>query len=240
MSSSYIPERAMLIYAHPDDIEFGTAGTAALWAKHGCDVTYIVLTDGNIGSHDPDMTAEKLAEIRRKEQTDAANVAGARVVFMGEPDGRLQPTLALRKKLVRLIRKHKPNVVLTGDPTFFYADGYINHPDHRNAGQVAMEAIFPSADSPLIFPELIKEGYPPHKVNYVYVGFGSKDPNLFIDISETIDIKIEALRQHKSQLKDWDPEERVREWASGNGKKVGFAYAEAFFRITLKEIEEDK
>ena len=240
MSGSYIPDRAMLIYAHPDDIEFGSAGTAALWARHGCEVTYVVLTDGNIGSHDPDMTAERLAEIRRTEQSAAADVAGATCIFMGEPDGRLQPTLELRKKLVRLIRKHKPNVVMCGDPTFFYTDGYINHPDHRNAAQVAMEAVFPSADSPLIFPELVDEGYQPHKVNYVYVGFGSKDPNVFIDISETIDTKIEALRQHKSQLKEWDPTERVKGWAAENGKKVGFKYAEAFYRITLKPVEENK
>jgi LmbE family N-acetylglucosaminyl deacetylase len=240
MSSSYIPERAMLIYAHPDDIEFGTAGTAALWARHGCDVTYVVLTDGNIGSHDPDMTAEKLAEIRRREQTAAADVAGARCVFLGEPDGCLQPTLKLRKKLVRLIRQYRPNVVFCGDPTFFYGDGYINHPDHRNAAQVAMEAVFPSADSPLIFPELVEEGFAPHKVNYVYIGFGNREPNVFIDITETIETKIEALRQHESQLQEWDPTERIKGWASENGKKVGFKYAESFFRITLKEVEEEK
>ena len=238
MSGTYIPERALFIYAHPDDIEFGSAGTAALWARHGCEVTYIVLTDGNIGSHDPDMTAERLAEIRRTEQSAAAEIAGAGCIFMGEPDGRLQPTLELRKKLVRLIRKHKPNVVVCGDPTFFYTDGYINHPDHRNAGQAAMEAVFPAADSPLIFPELVDEGYPPHKVNYIYIGFGSKDPNVFIDISETIDTKIEALRQHKSQLKEWDPEERVKGWAAESGKKVGFNYAEAYYRVTLKPVED--
>ena len=195
-------------------------------------------TDGNIGSHDPDMTAERLAEIRRAEQSAAAEIAGAGCIFMGEPDGRLQPTLELRKKLVRLIRKHKPNVVVCGDPTFFYTDGYINHPDHRNAGQAAMEAVFPAADSPLIFPELVDEGYPPHKVNYIYIGFGSKDPNVFIDISETIDTKIEALRQHKSQLKEWDPEERVKGWAAESGKKVGFNYAEAYYRVTLKPVED--
>ncbi len=238
MNGSYIPERAMLIYAHPDDIEFGSAGTAALWARYGCEVTYVVLTDGNIGSHDPDMTGERLAQIRRAEQSAAADVAGARCIFMGEPDGCLQPTLELRKKLVRLIRKHKPNVVMCGDPTFFYTDGYVNHPDHRNAGQAALEAVFPASDSPLIFPELIEEGFAPHKVNYIYIGFGSKDPNVFIDITETIDTKIEALRQHKSQLKDWDPTERIKGWASENGKKVGFQYAEAYYRITLKPVEE--
>src|SRR5690606_29247369 len=134
--NNYIPARAMFIYAHPDDIEFGVAGTAAKWAKAGSEITYVVLTDGNIGSHDPEMTAERLAEIRRREQTAAADVVGARCIFLGEPDGRLQATLELRKQLVRLIRQYKPNVVVCGDPNFYYNEGYINHPDHRYAGQV--------------------------------------------------------------------------------------------------------
>ncbi|VAW39657.1 hypothetical protein MNBD_CHLOROFLEXI01-439 [hydrothermal vent metagenome] len=240
-ANAYIPERAMFIFAHPDDIEFGTAGTAAKWAKYGSDVTYIVLTDGNIGSREAGMTAEKLAKIRRREQSEAAEVAGvARCLFMGEPDGRLQPTLELRKKLVRLIRQHKPNIVVCGDPQFFYSDEYVNHPDHRNAGQVALEAVFPTADSPLIFPELVEEGYEPHKVNYVYISFGRRDANTYIDISETVETKITALRKHESQLGDWDPEDRVREWTADAGKKVGYAHAEGFYRITLKEFEEEE
>jgi LmbE family N-acetylglucosaminyl deacetylase len=238
--NDYIPERAMFIFAHPDDIEFGSAGTAAKWTKHGAEVLYVVLTDGNIGSHEKGMTAEKLAQIRRKEQTEAAEVAGAKCIFMGEPDGRLQPTLELRKKLVRLIRQHKPNVVVCGDPQFFYSDSYLNHPDHRNAGQVAMEAVFPSADSPLIFPELIDEGYEPHKVNYVYISFGRRDANVYVDITETVVTKIEALRKHASQMGDWDPEGRVKEWTAETGKKVGYKHAEAFYRITLKEVEPEE
>lgn len=235
--NEYVPARAMFIFAHPDDIEFGVAGTAAKWAKAGSKIVYVVLTDGNIGSHDPEMTAERLAEIRRQEQTDAATVVGAHCLFLGEPDGRLQPTLELRKKLVRLIRQYKPNVVVCGDPNFYYSDGYINHPDHRNAGQVALEAVFPSADSPLLFPELIAEGYSPHKVNYVYVNFGRREANLYIDITDTIDLKIEALKQHKSQLHEWDPTEQVKAWTAEAGKKVGYAYAEGYFKITLKEDE---
>ncbi|GJM40519.1 MAG: GlcNAc-PI de-N-acetylase [Ardenticatenaceae bacterium] len=240
-ANDYIPERAMFIFAHPDDIEFGSAGTAAKWAKHGCEVSYIVLTDGNIGSREEGMTAEKLAKIRRREQSEAAEVAGvARCLFMGEPDGRLQPTIELRKKLVRLIREHKPNVVVCGDPQFFYSDGYINHPDHRNAGQVALEAVFPSGDSPLLFPELVEEGYEPHKVNYVYISFGRREANMYVDITDSIDTKISALRKHASQLGDWDPEERMREWAAETGKRVGYKYAEGYFRITLKEVELEK
>ncbi len=237
-ANAYIPERAMFIFAHPDDIEFGTAGTAVKWARCGSEVTYVVLTDGNIGSREAGMTAEKLAEIRRREQSEAAEVAGvARCLYLGEQDGRLQPTLELRKKLVQLIRQYKPNVVVCGDPQFFYSDGYINHPDHRNAGQVALEAVFPSGDSPLLFPELVEEGYEPHKVNYVYISFGLRDANTYIDITETVETKIAALRKHASQLGDWDPEEMVRSWSAETGQKVGYAYAEGYYRITLKEVE---
>ncbi|MBK8985994.1 MAG: PIG-L family deacetylase [Chloroflexi bacterium] len=229
----------MFIYAHPDDIEFGVAGTAALWAKHGCEVTYVVLTDGNVGSHDDDMTAEKLAEIRRAEQTAAANVVGAACLFLGEHDGLLQPTLELRKKLVRLIRQYRPNVVVCGDPTvYFPSDDYINHPDHRAAGQLAIDAVFPAAEMHLLYPDLDAEGLPPHKVNYVYVSWPSQKPNYFVDISETLELKIAALQQHVSQLGDWDPSPRLKEWSAETGKRVGFRHAESYFRISLKPIEE--
>ena len=238
MSSTYIPQRAMFIYAHPDDIEFGVAGTAAKWAQNGSDVTYVVLTDGNVGSHDNGITAEQLTQTRRTEQQAAADIAGAKhCLFMGEHDGLLRPTLKLRKKLVRLIRQYRPNVVVCGDPTLYFpSDSYINHPDHRAAAQVALDATFPAAEMGLLYPELRDEGLAPHKVNHVYIS-RSHDPNLYIDISETIEIKLEALRQHKSQFGDWDPTERIRNWAAEVGKKVGMAYAEAYRKITLKEDE---
>ena len=116
MNNSWVPERAMIVYAHPDDIEFSAAGTAAKWSKYGCEVVYVVLTDGNAGSHEAGMTPEKLAEIRRSEQCAAAGVAGVNTVeFLGQPDGLLQPTLELRKKVVRLIRKYRPQVVICGN-----------------------------------------------------------------------------------------------------------------------------
>ncbi len=239
MSTTYIPKRAMFIYAHPDDIEFGVAGTAALWAKNGAEITYVVITDGNVGSHEPGMTAEKLAATRRAEQTAAAKLAGASCIFLGYHDGMLQPTMELRKQLVRLIRQHKPNVVVCGDPTMYFPPGgtRINHPDHRAAAQAAIDAVFPAAEMPLLYPDLDEEGLSPHKVNYVYVSYG-RDSNYYVDITETIDLKIEALRQHTSQLGDWDPEDRLRDWAARTGEKVGFKYAEAFQRIILKEVEE--
>lgn len=241
MSSNYIPDRAMFIYAHPDDIEFSVAGTAAKWARYGCEVIYVVLTDGNVGSHEEGMTATRLAELRRSEQRAAAEVAGAKAcLFLGHHDGLLQPTLELRKELVRLIRQHRPNAVVCGDPTvFFPSDTYINHPDHRAAATVAIEAAFPAAEMPLLYPELEADGLGPHKVNHVYIS-NAQTANLYVDTTETIDIKLEALRQHKSQLGDWDPEERIRSWNGEVGKKVGFAYAEAFRRITLKETDPEE
>jgi LmbE family N-acetylglucosaminyl deacetylase len=239
MSNMYIPERAMFIYAHPDDIEFSVAGTAAIWAKQGSEIIYVVITDGNVGSHEEGMTAQRLAEIRRAEQTAAAETVGAHCIFLGYDDGMLQPTLELRKDLVRLVRKHKPNVVVCGDPTFYFHDTYINHPDHRAAAQAALEAVFPASEMFLLFPELASEGLTPHKVNYVYIS-NAREANYYVDISDTIDLKLKALRQHASQLGDWEPDERIKTWNAEVGKKVGFKYAEGFHRIVLKEIEEEK
>ena len=229
----------MFIYAHPDDIEFGVAGTAAKWTKGGCQVTYVLLTDGNVGSHVDGMSQKQLAQIRRQEQTDAANVVGAKCVFLGHDDGLLEPTLAIRKELVRLIREYQPVAVVCGDPTvYFPSENYINHPDHRAAAQLALDAVFPASEMSMLYPDLADEGLAGHKVNFVYVNWGTEN-NTYIDISDTIDLKIEALRRHESQLGDWDPEELVREWNSETGKKVGFDYAEAFRRIVLKPLDEE-
>ena len=239
MSHKFVPERAMFIYAHPDDIEFGVAGTAAKWIKAGCDVTYVLLTDGNVGSHQDGLSQEELAQIRRSEQTAAADVVGAKCIFLGYDDGLLQPTLEIRKELVRLIRRHQPIAVVCGDPTLYFpSDTYINHPDHRAAAQLALDAVFPASEMSMLYPDLADEGLSGHKVNFVYVNRG-RENNLFIDISDTIDLKIKALRQHKSQLGDWDPADRLKEWSSEIGNKVGFDYAEAFRRITLKPLEEE-
>jgi len=227
----------MFIFAHPDDIEFGVAGTAALWARGGCRVIYVVITDGNVGSHEDGMTPERLAEIRRAEQTAAGDVAGAECVYLGYHDGFLQPTLELRKDLVRLIRQYRPEAVVCLDPTnFFPAEDYINHPDHRAAGQAALDAVFPAAEMTLLYPDLAAEGLTGHKVDYVFITF-SERANYYVDITTTLDLKIEALRKHASQLGKWDPSPMIRQWAAESGKKVGFAYAEAFYRITLRQVE---
>ncbi len=186
------------------------------------------------------MTRDKIAGIRRQEQQAAADKVGAKnCIFLGYDDGSLQPTLELRKKLVRQIRRYKPNVVVCGNPQFYYSDTYVNHPDHRAAAVAALEAVFPAAEMPLVFPELADEGLTPHKTNYVYIS-QTGDANYFVDISDTIELKIEALKEHKSQIEDWDPAPRLHEWAEQTGKKVGFKYAEGFRRITLKPTEEKK
>jgi LmbE family N-acetylglucosaminyl deacetylase len=231
----------MLIYAHPDDIEFSAAGTAARWAQAGCDVIYVVITDGNVGSHEEGMTSVRVAEIRRSEQQAAADVAGAKqCIFLGYHDGLLQPTLELRKELVRLIRQHKPEVVICGDPSVYFPNNRrINHPDHRAAATAAIDAVFPAAEMPLLYPELEADGLTPHKVSYVLVS-NPAEATFFVDIGDTIDLKLKALAEHRSQLGDWDPDEPIRTWAAETGKKVGFAYAEAFRLITLRSDEDEE
>ena len=237
MSSAYTPQTAMFIFAHPDDIEFGVAGTAARWARAGCRVVYVVITDGNVGSHEAGMTAERLAQIRRAEQTAAGEVAGAQCVYLGYHDGFLQPTLELRKDLVRLIRQYKPDAVVCGDPTaFFPTENYINHPDHRAAATAALDAVFPAAEMSLLYPDLAAAGLAGHKVDSVFVTIGER-VNYYVDITDTLDQKIAALKKHVSQLNEWDPSDMLRQWAAETGKKVGFAFAEGFFRITLKAVE---
>ncbi len=231
MEESSVPESAMLIAAHPDDAEFTVAGTVAAWIKAGCRVTYVVCTDGNAGSHEPGMTREKLAEIRRAEQRAACATLGvSEVVFLGYNDGQLQPTLDLRRDLVRVIRQHKPEAVITWDPTrLLIGDEYINHPDHRAAAQAALDAVAPASAMPLLWPEVGA----PHQVRQVYI-FGHDKSNVWVDVTETIEQKIAALKQHASQMGDWDPTEMIKEWGAETGKEKGLAYAESFLVITLE------
>ncbi|MEM7797757.1 MAG: PIG-L deacetylase family protein [Chloroflexota bacterium] len=241
--SEYIPERAMFIAAHPDDLEFGVAATAAKWADHGSDVTFVLITDGNAGSHEAGMTKEKLADIRRQEQRQAADILGVKQVeFLGYDDCQLEPTLELRKKLVKIIRQYRPNAIACMDPTnFFPSDSYINHPDHRAAGQAVIDAVFPAVEMHMLYPDLDEAGYEAYKVNYVYIFFTpSENVNYYVDVSGYVDKKIEALQAHKSQFGDWDPGERIRQWTKESGKRVGFAAAEQYRRITLKEPESEK
>lgn len=235
-------ERVMVVVAHPDDAEFGSGGSVARWAREGKDVTYVVATRGEKGSADPDMTSPQLAATREEEQRAAADRLGvSRVVFLGFIDGELRPNLQLRREITHEIRRWRPDLVICQNPTTFYVDGYINHPDHRAVGEATLAAVFPIARDHLNFPEHREEGLEPHKVRYVFMNI-SPDCNTWVDISDTIDAKIDALREHDSQFEDFDAlAERIRERAAETaregreqGADVG-EYAEAFRLVDLSE-----
>ena len=235
----YIPGIAMSIQAHPDDQEFTIAGTLARWVKQGCRVISVIVTSGDAGSNEPSRGADYkpiLAHLREDEQIAANLVLGIReTAFLHYPDGELQATLGLRKDLTRLIRQYKPDLVVTGDPTrLFHGLDYVNHPDHRAAAEAAVYATFPSAGTRLIFTDLLDEGYAPHNVKKLYL-HGAEKPDVWVDTTETLDLKITALKKHASQLGDWDPTEILREWAADTGKEKGLKAAEAFKVMTLVE-----
>jgi LmbE family N-acetylglucosaminyl deacetylase len=225
------------VVAHPDDGEFTVAGTVAKWVKAGCRVTYVICTDGNAGSHEPGMTREELARIRRAEQRAACATLGVSdVVFLGHDDGQLEPTLDLRRELVRAIRQYKPEVMICSDPTRLFVNGeYVNHPDHRAAAQAALDAAAPASEMPLLWPEVGA----PHRVSQMYV-YGNDQATTWIDITETIDLKIAALKQHASQLGDWDPTEMVKEWNGEVGQEKGLAFAESYRVITFRRSPADE
>ena len=214
-NSDYIPKSAMTIFAHPDDAEVNAGGTVAKWAHAGCELTIVVCTTGNAGTHDGQNTRETLAQARAAEQQKVAELLGAKhVVILDHDDGALQPTLDLRRELVREIRTHKPEVVICGDPQgWFYGSDYINHPDHRAAAAAALEAVFPSSEMELMWPE---EG-PAHKVHAVYVR-GNDKSDTWVDITDWIDTKSAALKAHTSQMGDWDPSDWLREWGRADAK----------------------
>ena len=212
-------------------------GTLAKWARAGTTIVTVCITSGNAGSNEftpLHMTRATLAPIRAEEQRQACRVLGiSDVVFLGYEDGLLEPTLGLRQELTRLIRRHRPDAVVCGDPTVrFYGESYLNHPDHRVAADVALYAVFPSAETRLIFPELLDEGLEPHHVKTVFI-HGSDHPDTFIDISGFLDVKLAALREHKSQMGAWDPTEMITQWAGEQGRPRGLAAAEAFRRMLL-------
>ncbi len=237
----YIPKIAMSIYAHPDDQEFGVAGTLAKWARAGTEIISVVITSGDAGSNDPARdTAYKaeLTRIREEEQRAANQVIGVKEgIFLHYPDGELVATIELRKELTKLIRRYKPDVVVTGDPQgVFYGKDYINHPDHRAAAEAATYATFPSAGSRLLFADLLDEGYEPHNVKKLYIHMASR-PDTWVDISKTIDIKVEALKKHVSQIGDWDVRKEMRAWARAAGRKKMLKFAETFKVMRLVDEE---
>jgi LmbE family N-acetylglucosaminyl deacetylase len=239
----YIPQRAMSIHAHPDDQEFSIGGTLAKWARAGCEIISVIITSGDSGSNDPlkDGNYKKeLAELREKEQLAANVVLGVKeTIFLHYPDGELEPTVALRKDLTRVIRQLKPDTVLTGNPeAWFYGDDYLNHPDHRAAARAACEAVFPSAGTRLMFTELLEAGYEPHEVKRLYI-HGTEKSNTWVDITETLDLKIKALQQHVSQINPEEVGKWMTEWAEEEAKDKDMKYAEAYKVMILKRDEEE-
>lgn len=230
------PERVLMIQAHPDDAEFGMGGTVAKWAAAGAEIIYCSITSGDKGTKDPDITGEELIAIREAEQLEAAKVLGVKdVIFLRYADAELVPDLNLRRDLTRVIRQVRPTALVCFDPTArFHGDGYINHPDHVAAGEASVAAVFPSCRDRRTFPELLEEGLEPIDVNSIYF-FGASQADCFIDISDYVDTKIEALRKHASQIGGSDADlEFTREWARENtalhpNKPEGFGeYSEAF------------
>ncbi len=229
----FVPQSAMVVVAHPDDAEFMVAGTVAKWARAGCEVTYVIVTRGDKGSDDPGMTPGRLTAVREAEQREAGAILGVRnYEFMGYDDGYLQATLELRRDITRLIRKYRPEVVLCFDPTNrIVSDNYVNHPDHRASGDATVDAVFPSARDRLTFPELLVDGYEPHRVSQLWLG-STAQANVWVDIGETLELKRRALCAHPSQL---PPE--VVEFAVGMSRWAAegqdFEYGESFRRIVF-------
>lgn len=232
----YTPECVLAVGAHPDDIDFTASGTIAAWAKAGAHIEYLIITDGSKGSDDPDITSEELIKLREAEQREAAKILGAQNVrFLHYPDGQLEVTQKLKMDIAAAIRAVKPDTVIVMDPTVLYSSerGFINHPDHRAAGQATLDAIYPLARDHLSFPELLQQGLEPHKVAHVLLTNFEKQ-NCFVDITETFDLKLAGLLAHKSQVHDTEKVgTMLRAWAKTAGEKAGFGYAEGFMRIDV-------
>jgi LmbE family N-acetylglucosaminyl deacetylase len=235
------PARFMVIVAHPDDADFGPAATASRWIDDGSAGWLVCCTSGDAGGEDPDIDPMALAAQREDEQRVAADVVGyAGVTFLHQPDGALDNDLALREQLVREIRTFRPDAVLASDPeVLFYRDGGVNHADHRAAGMAAVDAVYPAARNPMAFPWLARGGLEHHIVRRLYL-FWPNDPNVRVDVTATLQRKIEALRAHASQIKDPERlEVRIREWAAEVGEPIGAAAAEGFRLVIIDEDEDE-
>jgi len=224
--------QGMVVTPHPDDAEYGVAGTVARWIGEGKDVVYVVCTNGDKGTSNANMKPEVLARIREEEQTAAARSLGVReVIFLRHPDQGLEDTPEFRKELVRLIRIYKPETVATADPY----RRYVWHRDHRITGQVTLDAVFPYARDHLSYPDLVKEGLHPHMVREILL-WGSEDVNYRIDITKTFHLKLNALRCHKSQVGHIPPQE-IEEWLRERHREMAkgedFQLAEAFHRVEI-------
>ena len=232
---NYIPKKAMVDFAHPDDAEIGAGGSAALWALNGCEITYIQCTDGSNGSNDEKMTSQNITKIRSEEQKEAAKLIGVRnYIHFNYMDGGLIDNKEFLSQMVEVIRKYRPEVIFTHDP--FRIDGF-QHRDHRITGIIVQDAVYPFSRDHLHFPEQIKKGLKTHKVKSVLY-WGADKPNCIIDISNSIETKIESLSKHQSQLPGLsygsETAKRIRNRSSDSAQKHDFKYGEVFRKLDAR------
>ncbi|HVU11387.1 MAG TPA: PIG-L deacetylase family protein [Phototrophicaceae bacterium] len=229
-------KRVMGIFAHPDDPEFFCGATFARWAAEGAEIVFVLATSGDKGSADPEMTGERLAAIREEEERNAAHALGVKdVIFLHFTDGELEPSLTLRKAIVRQIRLFKPNIVVTGDPTVYWiGDRGMNHPDHRAIGEAVCAAVYPTARDRLNFPELERDEHlEPHKTKQLFIS-ATQSPNIKVDVTAYVETKIKALREHKSQIADMEAmAERIRKNVDPESLEDYKHYSDSFRVITF-------
>ena len=232
-----IPDRAMVIFAHPDDGEIGAGGVASVWASAGCSVTFVVCTSGSSGSNDRSMDSERIVPIRQAEQKAAVEMTGvSHVEFLGHPDGGLEDDRVFRGEIVRMIRKYRPHTILTHDPHRILG---FNHRDHRTTGQVVLDAVYPYARDHLHFPEQItEEGLEPHKVRRVLL-WGADRPDVIVDTSSGIQRHIDALYRHESQVGGlrggMGVGDRIKERGAQAANGYPFEYGQTYRQLIARE-----
>jgi len=237
------PANVAIIEAHPDDPDHGIAGAAAIWAAMGHTVTYVIVTNGDKGSDDRDLSSADLIATREREQRAAAAALGINdVLFLGWPDGMVVPDLKLRRELVRVMRMLKADVVCCDQPNqFFWGDDYINHPDHRAVAVAVLEGVFPAVQNHRYFPELLAEGYETHRVREVWINTSNELANTIVDVTSVVEKKIAALQSHVSQGLSTDDLPWLREWMAENGKRhePPVPYAECFKVMRINSDNQD-
>jgi LmbE family N-acetylglucosaminyl deacetylase len=214
-------KRALVVVAHPDDVDFGTAGTVAYLTNRGVDVAYCLVTSGDAGGDDSNESREERIAIREEEQTAAAKEVGVSdLTFLHWPDGRVETTMALRREIARVIRSHRPHLVITQSPERNYDRIFSSHPDHLATGEATLRAVYPDARNPHAFPELVREGFKPHTVDEVWLS--GVQPNMVVDITKTFDLKYAALRRHVSQVGSRKGlKKMLRSWSKETARRAG-------------------
>ena len=233
-------ESALVLFAHPDDAEFMCGGTTARWARRGCQIHYVVITDGSAGSNEPGVTREQLRPVREREQRAAADVLGVRsVTMLGEVDGTLEVNLETRRKVCREVRRLRPEVIVAPDPSRLWTDNYVNHWDHKQAGLLALTVVMPDAPTRPMFPELLDEGFEPFEVPNLWLA--SSEPDVYVDITDSMDTKLAALAAHVSQgTGEAEPWVRKRAEELAAQSELGCTYAEGFKALRFVDDEEDQ